>query len=208
MERLAGFVVTVIERLGYVGLLLLVALENVFPPIPSEIILPLAGFNVSRGEFSFLLVLLFATAGSVLGALTLYGIGAWFGEARLRALVRRHGNKVFIREADIDKAEAWFDRYGWLAVFLCRMVPIVRSLISIPAGLERMPLPRFVGLTAAGAAVWNGALVGAGWALGTQWNRVEAWVGRLQFLVIVAGAVLVLAFLWSRVTARLRGSRR
>ncbi|HYO30522.1 MAG TPA: DedA family protein, partial [Thermomicrobiales bacterium] len=170
---LVEFVTEVVERLGYVGLLLMVALENVFPPIPSEVILPLAGFNVFEGDFSFPLVMLFATLGSVIGALALYAIGAWFGEARLRAIVRAHGGKLFLKEADIDNAEAWFRRYGPLAVFLCRMVPIVRSLISIPAGLDRMALGRFVLLSAAGSFLWNAALVGAGWALGTQWDRVE-----------------------------------
>jgi membrane protein DedA with SNARE-associated domain len=204
---LVEFVTEVVERLGYVGLLLMVALENVFPPIPSEVILPLAGFNVFEGDFSFPLVMLFATLGSVIGALALYAIGAWFGEARLRAIVRVHGGKLFLKEADIDNAEAWFRRYGPLAVFLCRMVPIVRSLISIPAGLDRMALGRFVLLSAAGSFLWNAALVGAGWALGTQWDRVEGVISAFQFLVIAAGALFVAWFLWTRISARLRRSR-
>jgi membrane protein DedA with SNARE-associated domain len=204
---LVEFVTDVVERLGYVGLLLMVALENVFPPIPSEIILPLAGFNVFQGDFSFPLVLLFATLGSVVGALALYAIGAWFGEDRLRGIVRAHGRKLFLKEADIDNAETWFNRHGARAVFLCRMVPIVRSLISIPAGLDRMALGRFVVLTAAGSLLWNAALVGAGWALGTQWERVEGVVSVLQYLVIAAGVLLVALFFWTRISARMRGSR-
>ncbi len=204
---LVEFVTDVVERLGYVGLLLMVALENVFPPIPSEIILPLAGFNVFEGNFSFPLVLLFATLGSVVGAVVLYGIGTWFGEERLRAIVRAHGGKLFLKEADIDNAGAWFRRYGPLAVFLCRMVPIVRSLISIPAGVERMALGPFVLLTAAGSLLWNAALVGAGWALGTQWHRVEEVISTFQYVVIAAGALLVAWFLWTRIAARTQGSR-
>lgn len=204
---LVEFVTDVVERLGYVGLLLMVALENVFPPIPSEIILPLAGFNVFQGDFSFPLVLLFATLGSVVGALALYAVGAWFGEDRLRGIVRAHGRKLFLKEADIDNAETWFNRHGARAVFLCRMVPIVRSLISIPAGLDRMALGRFVVLTAAGSLLWNAALVGAGWALGTQWERVEGVVSVLQYLVIAAGVLLVALFFWTRISARMRGSR-
>jgi len=204
---LVEFVTNVVERLGYVGLMLLVALENVFPPIPSEVILPLAGFNVFQGDFSFPLVLLFATLGSTIGALALYAIGAWVGEARLRSLVRAHGGKLFLKERDIDNAESWFRRYGALAVFLCRMVPIVRSLISIPAGVDRMPVARFTLLTAAGSLLWNGALVGAGWALGTQWHRVEGVITAFQYLVIAVGALVVVWFLWTRITARTRGSR-
>lgn len=207
LSGLAEFVTDVVQRLGYVGLLLMVALENVFPPIPSEIILPLAGFNVYQGDFSFPLVLLFATTGSLIGALALYGIGAWFGEERLRALVRSHGGKLFLKERDIDVAERWFIRYGPLAVFVCRMVPIVRSLISIPAGLDGMKLGQFALLTIAGSLIWNTALVGAGWALGTQWHRVEEIISTFQYLVIAAGIALVAWFLWSRISARTRRSR-
>lgn len=201
------FVIRIVEQLGYVGLLLMVALENVFPPIPSEVILPLAGFNVYEGNFSFLPVLLFATAGSVLGSLVLYGIGAAIGETRLRSLVRAHGGKLFIKESDLDKSEQWFRRFGPLAVFLCRMVPIVRSLISIPAGVEKMALGQFVLLTTAGSLIWNAALVGAGWALGTQWDRVEGFVSTFQYVVIALGVVVVAWFLWARLSARPGSSR-
>ena len=204
---LVAFVTDVVERLGYVGVMLLVALENVFPPIPSEIILPLAGFNVFEGDFSFPFVLVFATLGSVLGALILYAIGAAVGARRLRALIRAHGGKLFVTEGDFDSAESWFRRYGPVAVFLCRMVPIVRSLISLPAGVERMPLGLFVLLSAAGSLLWNAALVGAGWALGTQWHRVEEVVSTYQYVVIVVALVAAGWFGWTRIVPRLRGTK-
>lgn len=203
MSQLIDFVVSLVERLGYVGLALAIAAENVFPPIPSEAILPLAGFNVSKGEFSYPLVVIATTIGSVCGALILYALGRWLGKERVRALVKAHGNKAFLKIEDVDKADVWFDRYGPLAVLLCRMVPIVRSLISIPAGIDRMPLHTFVIFTTLGSAAWNAILVGAGWALGNQWDRVEVVIGYLQYVVIVVGALLVILFLRRRALARL-----
>ncbi|MFM9107226.1 MAG: DedA family protein [Chloroflexota bacterium] len=203
-DKLVEIALRVMEALGYPGVALLIALENVFPPIPSELILPAAGFNVSRGSFSFPLVILASTIGSVIGALALYGIGRWLGEERLRGLVRSHGNRALLKESDIDKADAWFARYGSLAVFLCRLLPVVRSLISIRAGIDGMPLGRFVVLTAAGSALWNCALVGAGWALGTQWDSglIQGIVGFLQWLVLVVCAGAVVWFVARRVSAR------
>ena len=200
----AGWATDIIEKLGYAGLALLVALENVFPPIPSEVILPLAGFLTGDGRMNFGLALVAATSGSVSGALILYYIGHLFGEHRLRALVRRYGRWLGVKEADVDKADAWFDRYGGFAVLLCRLVPIVRSLISIPAGLRRMPLPRFVLYTAAGSATWNAVLIGAGWLLGDNWEAVEQYVGYLQYAVIAAALVFAVWWVWNRIIRRER----
>jgi membrane protein DedA with SNARE-associated domain len=204
VTRLIDFVVSLVERLGYLGLALAIAAENLFPPIPSEVILPLAGFNVWEGDFSFPLVILATTAGSVVGALVLYGIGRWLGKERLRALVRDHGRLVFLKVEDVDKADVWFDKYGPPAVFLCRMVPIVRSLISIPAGIDRMRPATFLVLTALGSAIWNSILVGAGWALGTQWSVVEEYVGYFQYVVIAVVLAAVVLFVVRRASARRR----
>ncbi len=203
VSRLIELVVSLVDRLGYVGLALAIAAENLFPPIPSEAILPLAGFNVSQGRFSYAMVVLATTIGSVAGALALYGIGRWLGKERLRALVRDYGSRIFLKTEDVDKADVWFDRYGPPAVLLCRMVPIVRSLISIPAGIDRMPLPTFLLFTALGSAMWNAILVGAGWALGSQWERVEVVVDYAQYVVIGVGVLAVLWFLRRRAMARL-----
>lgn len=201
-ERLAEFVTNVIETIGYPGLTILVALENVFPPIPSEVILPLAGFMTGQGRFSFALVILATTLGSVLGALVLYGIGAAIGKRRIEALVTRYGHWALLTPDDLTKAEQWFERYGPIAVFVGRLVPIVRSLVSIPAGYQRMPLLQFIALTFFGSMLWNGALVTLGWILGDNWHAIEDYVGWLQYAVIAVVAILVVKFVWQRLRTR------
>ncbi len=201
-ERLAEFVTNVIETIGYPGLTILVALENVFPPIPSEVILPLAGFMTGQGRFSFALDILATTLGSVLGALVLYGFGAAIGKRRIEALVTRYGHWALLTPEDLTKAEQWFERYGPIAVFVGRLVPIVRSLVSIPAGYQRMPLLQFIALTFFGSMLWNGALVTLGWIFGDNWHAIEDYVGWLQYAVIAVVAILVVKFVWQRLRAR------
>lgn len=199
---LADWIARVIEAIGYPGLTLLVALENVFPPIPSEVILPFAGFMTGQGRFSFPLVIVATTLGSILGALLLYGVGAAIGQKRFNALVERYGHLALLTHDDLTRAEDWFNRYGPIAVFVGRLVPIVRSLVSIPAGYQRMPVIQFVLLTGFGSMLWNGALVTFGWALGENWHAIEQYVGWLQYLVIAVVAFLVLRFLWQRLRDR------
>lgn len=201
-DALAAWVTSVIEALGYPGLTVLVALESVFPPIPSEVILPLAGFMTGQGRFSFILVLVATTLGSILGALLLYGIGAAIGQRRMRAFVARYGHWGMITTDDLSRAEDWFYRYGPIAVFVGRLVPVVRSLVSIPAGYGRMPILQFVLLTGFGSVLWNGMLVSLGWALGENWHVVEEYVGWFQYIVIAAVAFLVLRFIWQRLRNR------
>jgi membrane protein DedA with SNARE-associated domain len=192
----------VFDRIGAWGLFALILLENVFPPIPSEVILPLAGFTVSRGEMGFLTALGAATAGSLAGALVLDGVGALVGERRLRSLVARYGRYLLLRESDVDRSADWFDRHGPKAVLIGRCVPGIRSLISIPAGLTRMRLPLFVLLTVAGSLVWNGALVGLGWALGASWRDASDGVTVFTWIVLAALVVAAAVFLLRRLRAR------
>jgi membrane protein DedA with SNARE-associated domain len=201
-DRLAEWVTSVIETLGYPGLTVLVALETVFPPIPSEVILPLAGFLTGQNRFSFLLVLIAATLGSLIGAVVLYAVGLAIGQRRVRNLVQRYGHWALLTPDDLTRAEDWFDRFGPVAVFTGRLLPVVRSLVSIPAGYRRMPLGQFLLLTCGGSAVWNGALVALGWALGENWHVIEEYVGWLQYVVIAVAVVLVLRFVWQRLRAR------
>jgi membrane protein DedA with SNARE-associated domain len=175
--------------LGYVGLALLLVLENLFPPIPSEVVLPLAGFFVGRGDFAFWGALFAARTGSTTGALVLYGLGRWGG----RALVLRYGRWLRVSEQDLDRAEGWFARHGDLVVLGARVVPFARSVVSIPAGTSRMSLRRFTVLTTIGAAVWNAIRIGAGYALGANRDRVSGWVGAYSdvvLVVVVAAAIL------------------
>jgi membrane protein DedA with SNARE-associated domain len=184
-NSLATWVQDVIEQLGYLGVALLVVLENVFPPIPSEIVLPFAGFVAQRGSDSVVLMILAATVGSVIGALIMYWIAAVIGDERLHAFTRRFGKWVQIREADLTRAEEWFDRHAVSAVLVGRCVPLIRSVVSIPAGFRRMKLVPYIAYTFLGSLVWNIALVGAGAILGENWERVEPVVATFQWIVIV-----------------------
>mgnify|MGYP001182011464 CR=1 FL=1 len=188
LTGLAGWVADVIEALGAVGVGLLIALENLFPPIPSEVVLPLAGFLAAEGRMHPVAVLVAATIGALFGALVLYGLGAWLGEERIRRLVRR---VPLLQESDLDRAVAWFQRYGRIAVLVGRMVPVVRSLISVPAGVERMPLPQFILLTTLGSLIWNSVFIGLGITLGERWRSVghySDWINT-AILVLLVGAI-------------------
>ena len=184
-NSLATWVQDVIEQLGYLGVALLVVLENVFPPIPSEIVLPFAGFVAQRGSDSVVLMILAATVGSVIGALIMYWIAAVIGDERLNAFTRKFGKWVQIREADLTRAEEWFDRHAVSAVLVGRCVPLIRSVVSVPAGFRRMKLIPYITYTFLGSLVWNIALVGAGAILGENWERVEPVVAAFQWIVIV-----------------------
>ncbi len=208
IDDLTGWVTDIIEALGYLGVALLVALESVFPPIPSEIVLPMAGFVAGRGDASVLGMVAASTAGSVLGSWVLYGISAGIGPDRLHAFVARYGRWFGVKVSDLQRAEQWFDRRSDMAVFFGRCVPLVRSLVSVPAGFRRMPLLRFTLLTAAGSAVWNLALIGAGALLGEQWHVVGEYVGMLQTVVIVAIVAGLGWWVWRRfISERIGRSR-
>jgi membrane protein DedA with SNARE-associated domain len=200
LTGLSGVVSDVVATLGEVGVGLLTLLENVFPPIPSEVILPLAGYLANRGRLDVVGVLIAATAGSLLGALLLYTLGARLGWDRSKRLLAR---LPLVDDDDIDRAAGWFDRHGSAVVFFGRLIPGVRSLISLPAGAARMSVLHFTVLTMAGSALWNGLLVGAGYALGTQWRVVDRYADVLDWIVL---AVLV-AVIGSGVVRRLRQRR-
>lgn len=188
------WVANVIGSFGYLGLAFLMLAENLFPPIPSEAILPLTGFFVGRGELAFPAALVVATLGSLAGALVLYALGRWGG----RELIVRHAKLLRVTEAELDRADRWFDRHGGWVVLFGRMVPFVRSVVSVPAGLSEMPLLRFAVLTAVGSGAWNAALIGAGWALGENWDRASAAVASVSHAVVfvVAAAAVVGAAVW------------
>lgn len=196
---LAEWVTDVIDKLSYLGVALLVALENLFPPIPSEIVLPFAGFVArDRGGAALVGMIVAATIGSLVGALVLYGIAAWIGPERLDRFLVRYGKWFRLTPADIARANSWFDRRSEMAVLICRCIPLLRSLVSIPAGFRRMPLGRFVVLTIIGSVVWNTALIGAGYALRSRWHRVEPVLDVFQYVVIAAIVGALVWFLWTR----------
>lgn len=198
LDGVAGWAVGLMETLGVLGAALAIALENLFPPLPSEVILPLAGFTASQGSFGLVEAIVWTTAGSVVGALALYAVGAAVGRERTRAIAQR---LPLVKIEDVDRTEAFFLRHGAATVFLGRMIPIFRSLISIPAGVERMALWKFTLLTTAGSLLWNSLFVGAGYALGESWHVVEGYAGVLQKVVIGVVALAVVWFVLRRVRA-------
>ena len=184
----------IIRDLGLLGLVALMFVENVFPPIPSEVVLPLAGFFVGRGELSFVGVLLAATLGSVLGSVFLYEMARYGG----RPFVLRYGSILRVEPEDLDRADAWFERRGPVIVLVGRCIPGVRSLVSLPAGTLKMPRVQYIALTLVGSLVWNAALIGAGWLLGEEWDRVSDAVGAVgtPLLVVVMLLLGIASLVW------------
>lgn len=199
LSGFSGWAVTLMETLGPVGVGLLVFLDNIFPPIPSELVLPLAGFTASQGSMNIVLAFLFATIGSVVGAVILWALGKWIGLERIARIAVK---MPLVDVDDVHKTVGWFDRHGDKAVFFGRMVPIFRSLISIPAGMRNMSIIKFLVLTIAGSAIWNTILIVAGFYLGENWSIVETYAGYFQTLVIIAVIVFVAVWIVFKVRKR------
>ncbi|EYB69367.1 DedA family protein [Deinococcus phoenicis] len=191
---MADWVQTLMDSLGYLGILLLMIVENLFPPIPSELIMPSAGFAASRGDMNLLAVIAVGTLGSVLGTLPLYYVGRAFGEERLVGWADRYGRWLTLSGRDIRRADDWFDRHGSAAVLFGRLVPGIRSLLSLPAGMSEMPLPKFLLYSAVGSGLWASALAGAGYLLGEHYDRVEQYIGPASKVILAV--VVVAAVVW------------
>ena len=193
---------SVIGTMGYPGLTLIMFLENVFPPIPSEIVLPLAGSLTITGRFTILWVVFWGMVGSLLGALFFYALGMWLGEERVRWIIEKYGKWAMLSTDDFDKAVDWFDRFGDLVIFFGRMVPVVRSLVSIPAGMAKMNMVKFVLYTIVGTSLWNFLLAIAGRLLGSSWPVVADWIGVYQNVVFALSGAAVAAFIGLRLWRR------
>ncbi|MFF7095443.1 DedA family protein [Streptomyces rubradiris] len=204
-DGIAGWAADLVDKMGGPGAGLAIALENLFPPLPSEVILPLTGFAAGQGVLGLGAALFWTTLGSVAGAVALYWIGMLFGRERMFALWAR---LPLVKASDLERTEAWFARHGTKAVFLGRMVPIFRSLISVPAGLERMRMPVFIMLTTLGSLIWNSVLVLAGYWLGDQWGVVETSVGVLSKVVLALVAVALVTYLAVRLKGRRKAQHR
>lgn len=188
LESIVQWVVNLMEALGAPGVGIAILLETIFPPIPSELVLPLAGFTSTQGDLNAVAAFIWATAGSLVGAWLLYWLGAAVGARRLREIA----DKIPLTEAtDVDKAILWFSKYGSFSVFTGRLIPGVRSLISIPAGVERMPLVRFTAWTLAGSAIWNALLIWLGVTLGANWHRVTDVMDSYSTVIYVIIAVIL-----------------
>ncbi|MFX4271580.1 DedA family protein [Propionibacteriaceae bacterium Y1685] len=202
MGALIQWIIDLINQLGGPAVGFAILLENFVPPIPSEVVLPLAGVAASHGELGVLEAIIWATGGSVTGALALYALGALLGRDRTRTLLDK---LPLVNLKDVTRAEQWFERHGSKAILIGRVIPGVRSVISIPAGVNRMPLVKFVLLTMAGSAVWNSLFVVAGFELGDNWHVVEQYTGIIQKVVIAALVGLVIWWIIKRVRARKAG---
>ncbi|MEV4750645.1 DedA family protein [Streptosporangium amethystogenes subsp. fukuiense] len=202
LDGVAGWAINLMETLGAPGAGLAIALENLFPPLPSEVILPLAGFTASKGNMGLFDAVLWTTLGSVIGALALYGVGAVLGRERVVFIASK---LPLVSVSDIEKTEAWFAKHGRKTVFFGRMIPIFRSLISIPAGVERMPILIFTLLTTLGSLIWNTAFVMAGFLLGENWSLVEDYMGIVSKAVLGIVILAVLVFVVVRLSDRRKG---
>jgi len=194
-DTMENWVTDIMEQFGYIGVFLIMALENVFPPIPSEVILTFGGFMTTYTNLTAAGVIIAATAGAIAGAVILYGLGMLLEVERLERIVDRWGHILRVKKSDIHKAESWFDKYGYWTVFFCRMIPLIRSLISIPAGMAKMKFSLFLLFTTIGTLIWNVILVAIGAALGENWEDVLSYLevySNVAYVLIAVGTVLLI----------------
>ncbi|MFJ8264310.1 DedA family protein [Rummeliibacillus sp. NPDC094406] len=192
-----NWIIEVMNSYGYIGILLLIALENIFPPIPSEVILTFSGFLTTTSDATVIGVIIFSTIGSVVGAIVLYGIGLLLDVHRLEKIVDRWGHILRLTRKDIRKADAWFHKFGVWAVLVGRLVPLVRSLISIPAGMAHMNFGVFLLFTTIGSLIWNSILVNVGAAVGSSWSTIAGYMDTYSnVVVIILGVLFVLFVFW------------
>lgn len=202
MPPLSDWIVWVMRTIGAPGVGVATALETVFPPVPSEVVLPLAGYTASQGHYGVVSAVVWATVGSLVGALVLYHAGKAWGVERLCRLADRI---PLLHARDVHRSIGWFQRHGRSAIFFGRLVTGVRSLISIPAGVDRMPIWQFTVYTAAGSLVWNAVLIGTGYHLGSRWHVVERSVGNVSNVAYLLIALAAAVFVVRRVRRRMRG---
>ena len=188
----------IISSMGYVGLYIVMFLENGFPPIPSEVVLPLAGSLTLDGRFSLVWITIIGMLGSLTGAYLFYGLGKWLGEPRVRTIIEKYGRFALLSIQDLDRSLEWFDKYDDWVIFFSRMVPIVRSLISIPAGIASMNISKFSFFTILGTALWSFLLAWGGRLLGEQWPLIAEFINTYQNIVLVIGVAVVLLFVGTR----------
>ncbi|KOP77672.1 DedA family protein [Cytobacillus solani] len=201
-----NWITEIMNEFGYMGILLLIALENVFPPIPSEVILTLGGFMTTTSELTVLGVVAFSTIGSVAGAVILYGIGRLIDVDRMEKIIEKWGHILRLTKKDIQKADQWFDKYGVWTVFFCRLIPLIRSLISIPAGMSHMNFGVFLLFTTLGTLIWNVILVNVGAAVGDSWETIveymDIYSNFVYAFLALAVIVFVVLFIKKRVTKK------
>lgn len=195
MSSVAQWINDVMQQLGYFGIALLMFLDNIFPPIPSELIMPAAGFTAAQGKLHIVGVIMAGCCGSILAAITLYWFGRFLHEDRLTAWLERHGKWLFLKPEDLKKATGWFNQHGRKIVFFGRMIPAVRSIISIPAGMSGMPFSLFLLYTSMGTIIWTSVLALAGYYLGNNIEKFSHWlsgIGNVILIVLVIAAFIAI----------------
>ncbi|WP_201558419.1 DedA family protein [Psychrobacter sp. 72-O-c] len=198
MNQISEWVLMIMAKFGYLGIIFAMFAENVFPPIPSEVIMPAAGFAAARGDLNLVLVILAGTLGSVLGALPLYYLGSLFNKERLVIFTEKYGKYVFIKSEDVVSSSDWFDKHGNKAIFFGRMVPGIRSLISIPAGMNKMPIVFFLALTALGSSIWTTVLTLAGYHFGRNYEVIEAALAPYSKVFLLLAVVIIVGWFIKR----------
>ena len=196
------FATELIESIGVIGAGVFIAIESIVIPLPSELVLLLSGFNVSIGEFSFFPVWIATTIGSLVGAFVLYGIGFVVSREGINNLVAKFGKYVGIKQRDVDSAFTWFEKYGSFVIFFGRLIPLIRSLVSIPAGLAKMNLLRFTTLTVAGSGIWNALWIYIGIQLGDRWREAEEWAKYFDYGVYALVVLFVIVFVTKMIRRR------
>ncbi len=207
LEQVGGWIESLIAAIGYPGIVLAMALENIFPPIPSEAVLPFAGALSAKGEMNFWGAVAAGTVGSLIGAVALYAIGYFAREAGVRRIVEAYGKYALVSEKDLDRAAAWFERYGEAIIFFGRLIPIIRSIISVPAGYTRMNMARFLIYTTLGTTLWNLILTYIGRALGENWADISELMAPYENGALVVMGLAVAAFVGWRAVRWRRGRR-
>ena len=205
LEQIGGWIESLIAAIGYPGIVLAMALENIFPPIPSEAVLPFAGALSAKGEMDFWGAVAAGTAGSLIGAIVLYAIGYFAREAGVRRIVEAYGKYVFVSEKDLDRAAAWFERYGEAIIFFGRLIPLIRSIVSVPAGYTRMNIVRFLVYTTLGTTLWNLILTYAGRVLGENWADISEMMAPYENGALILMGLAVVAFVVWRAVRWRRG---
>ena len=194
---MASWIESMVETSGVFGIALLMFLENVFPPIPSELIMPLAGYTAAQGSANIVLVILAGSIGSLAGAYLWFVVGHWIGEERLKRLADRYGRWMTVTRDDIDKADDWFDQHGHKAVLIGRLIPTIRTLISVPAGLSEMHWQTFLLYSAIGTVAWTALLALLGYWLGSAYEQVSTWLDPISLAIL---GLIVAIYLWRVIT--------
>jgi membrane protein DedA with SNARE-associated domain len=198
VELFGSWIIHFISTLGYFGVFILMTLESALIPIPSEVTMPFAGSLVPSGAFNFWIVVLAGTIGNLVGSLLAYWLGWWGEEAVVRQVIIKYGKYILISEHEYDRSERWFRNHGEMIVFLSRVLPVLRTFISLPAGVSKMKLPKFIAYTVVGCFIWSVVLTQIGVVLGSNWKSLEVYFRKFDIVIVVAGLLVVAWYIWHK----------